>query len=243
MLDAVRAPRVTRRRRTCVHWVGAHGRLGVAAAKGPARTPRDGSVQGPVPGKCETISVQPVRQWPRAAEPNEADHPGAHFHVPPAFGVRPAVFHSSSPPARAHRLRTPMLPAVPGPPSCYSRTGVQIHPTTGKTMARTPSNRIDEGSLTKGQLRKLTALRKSIGSEIGERAFAEWLSSQPAGEKTEKTDRNAELIVGALWPLVQQGRLAIPRGGYPKAWTGARPAIPAPRGTISPPRRRATASG
>ena len=78
-------------------------------------------------------------------------------------------------------------------------------------MARTPSNRIDEGSLTKGQLRKLTALRKSIGSEIGERAFAEWLSSQPAGEKT---DRNAELIVDALWPLVQQGRLAIPRGGY-----------------------------
>ena len=78
-------------------------------------------------------------------------------------------------------------------------------------MAWTPSNRIDEGSLTKGQLRKLTALRKSIGSEIGERAFAEWLSSQPAGKKT---DRNAELIVDALWPLVQQGRLAIPRGGY-----------------------------
>ena len=78
-------------------------------------------------------------------------------------------------------------------------------------MARTPSNRIDEGSLTKGQLRKLTALRKSIGSEIGERAFAEWLSSQPAGKKT---DKSAEMIVDALWPLVQQGRLAIPRGGY-----------------------------
>ena len=78
-------------------------------------------------------------------------------------------------------------------------------------MAWMPPNRIDEGSLTKGQLRKLTALRKSIGSEIGERAFAEWLSLQPAGEKT---DKSAELIVGALWPLVQQGRLAIPRGGY-----------------------------
>ena len=81
-------------------------------------------------------------------------------------------------------------------------------------MARTPSNRIDESTLTKGQLRKLTALRRSVGGEIGERAFAEWLSSQPAGKKTEKTDRNAELIAGALWPLVQQGRLAIPRGGY-----------------------------
>ena len=44
------------------------------------------------------------------------------------------------------------------------------------------------------------------------RAFAEWLSSQPSGRRT---DRNAELIVDTLWPLVQQGRLAIPRGGYP----------------------------
>ena len=78
-------------------------------------------------------------------------------------------------------------------------------------MPRTPSNRIDESTLTRGQLRKLTALRKSIGSEIGERAFAEWLSSQPAGKKT---DRNAELVVDTLWPLVQQGRLAIPQGGY-----------------------------
>ena len=71
--------------------------------------------------------------------------------------------------------------------------------------------RIQVPPLPQGQLRKLTALRKSIGSEIGEWAFAEWLSSQPAGEKT---DRNAEMIVGALWPLVQQGRLVIPRGGY-----------------------------
>ena len=78
-------------------------------------------------------------------------------------------------------------------------------------MARAPSNRIDESTLTKGQLRKLTALRNSIGSEIGEWAFAEWLSSQPSGKRT---DRNAELIVDTLWPLVQQGRLAIPRGGY-----------------------------
>ena len=40
-------------------------------------------------------------------------------------------------------------------------------------MARTPSNRIDESTLTKGQLRKLTALRNSLGGEIGEWAFAE----------------------------------------------------------------------
>ena len=223
MLDAVRAPRVTRRRRTCVRWAGVHGGPGVAAAKGPTRTPRDGSVQGPVPGKRGMISVPPVRQWPCVAEPNEVDHPGAHFHVPHAFGVRPAVFHSPSPPARAHRLRTSCSLPFPDPSSCYSRTGVQIHPTTGKAMARTPSNRIDEGSLTKGQLRKLTALRKSIGSEIGERAFAEWLSSQPAGKEDGEngqergTDRRRPLAPG---PARQAGDPA--ECGYPKAWTGGK---------------------
>ena len=34
-------------------------------------------------------------------------------------------------------------------------------------MDRASSRVIDEGSLTKGQLRKLTALRKSVGDEIG----------------------------------------------------------------------------
>ena len=71
---------------------------------------------------------------------------------------------------------------------------------------------IDENSLTKGQRRKLNALRKSVGNEIGEQAFAAWLASQPAA--TAKADANAALIVDMLWPLVQQGTLAIPRGGY-----------------------------
>ena len=69
---------------------------------------------------------------------------------------------------------------------------------------------IDEMSLTKGQRRKLNALRKSVGEEIGEQTFAAWLASQPA----EKADANAALIVDTLWPLVQQGALVIPRGGY-----------------------------
>ena len=70
---------------------------------------------------------------------------------------------------------------------------------------------LDESALTKGQLRKLNALRKSVGPDIGERAFAEWLVSQA---KAEKVDKNLETIVDALWPLVQQGRLSIRRGGY-----------------------------
>ena len=72
---------------------------------------------------------------------------------------------------------------------------------------------IDESALTKGQLRKLGALRKSVGDEVGERAFAEWLAVQGAGG-TGKPDGNAAMIVDTLWPMVQEGTLAIPRGGY-----------------------------
>ena len=71
---------------------------------------------------------------------------------------------------------------------------------------------IDESGLTKGQLRKLRALRKSVGDEIAERAFAEWLARQQAASG--KADGNAATIVDTLWPLVEQGTLAIPRGGY-----------------------------
>ena len=71
---------------------------------------------------------------------------------------------------------------------------------------------IDKCGLTKGQLRKLRALRKSVGDEIAQRAFAEWLAQQHA--PSEKADGNAATIVDTLWPLVQQGTLAIPRGGY-----------------------------
>lgn len=42
-------------------------------------------------------------------------------------------------------------------------------------MPQASSRNIDERALTKGQLRKLNALRKSVGEDIGERAFAEWL--------------------------------------------------------------------
>lgn len=70
---------------------------------------------------------------------------------------------------------------------------------------------IDEASLTKGQRRKLYALRKSVGDGIAERAFIEWLSTQ---KHAQRADENAALIVDTLWPLVQQGQLAIPRGGY-----------------------------
>ncbi len=79
-------------------------------------------------------------------------------------------------------------------------------------MDRTSSGGIDESALSKGERRKLDALRKSVGAEIGERAFLEWLSSRSAG--SEKEDPDAGTVVNTLWPPVEEGRLAIPRGGY-----------------------------
>ena len=57
-------------------------------------------------------------------------------------------------------------------------------------MDQETSNAIDESSLSKGEIRKLNALRKPVGTEIGDKAFAEWLSSRSAGSNEE--DPNAE---------------------------------------------------
>ena len=80
-------------------------------------------------------------------------------------------------------------------------------------MAKAAQQSIDEKQLTKGQVRKLNALRKSVGEEIGNKAFAAWLTSQPA-DNGAKPDANAELIANTLWSQIQSGKLAIPRGGY-----------------------------
>ena len=80
-------------------------------------------------------------------------------------------------------------------------------------MAGRSASKIDESTLTRGQRRKLDTLRKSVGDEIGKRAFAAWLSTQPKQEVVEE-DHDAALIVDTLWPLVREGTLAIPRGGY-----------------------------
>jgi hypothetical protein len=69
-----------------------------------------------------------------------------------------------------------------------------------------------EASLTKGQLRKLNALRKTVGDEIAERAFAEWLETQNANGGS--GDATARAIEGALTPLIRSGKLRIRRGGY-----------------------------
>ena len=47
---------------------------------------------------------------------------------------------------------------------------------------------LDLSTLTKGQTRKLNALRKSLGNEIADLAFAKWMKTQTK-EKTVQIDR------------------------------------------------------
>jgi hypothetical protein len=80
--------------------------------------------------------------------------------------------------------------------------------------APTKTAAINEAGLTKGELRKLNALRKSVGDKIAEQAFAKWLQGKSKVGAAAPRDRNADLITETLGNLVQSGGLRIPRGGY-----------------------------
>ena len=73
--------------------------------------------------------------------------------------------------------------------------------------------KFQERDLNKGQMRKLTALRKSLGNEIADNAFAEWLASVPEA-KPISVDKNAEAIAELLNAPVLAKKIKIPRGGY-----------------------------
>ena len=80
-------------------------------------------------------------------------------------------------------------------------------------MPKKSTVKFDESVLSKGQLRKLNAVRKSFGSEIADKAFAQWLTEQPR-EIAEPEDMNAALVRKTLEPMVMSNKLKIPRGGY-----------------------------
>lgn len=88
-----------------------------------------------------------------------------------------------------------------------SKTKKRAAPTRAKAGG------IDEKALSKGQLRKLGALRKSLGDDIADKAFAEWMKSGGAAPD-QQVDKNAQLIADTLGQLVNSGKLRIPRGGY-----------------------------
>ena len=80
-------------------------------------------------------------------------------------------------------------------------------------MARKP--KINENSLTKMEARKLNALRKSVGDDIAESAFAEWMKTKPAPSTSVSPDKTAQAIADAVMGLIEAGTIkGLPRGGY-----------------------------
>jgi hypothetical protein len=72
---------------------------------------------------------------------------------------------------------------------------------------------IDHSTLTKGQVRKLNALCKSVGDDIAEDAFAKWMKSQ---FKTPKDVRDpvADALVAALSNLTSDKSFRLGSKGY-----------------------------
>ena len=72
---------------------------------------------------------------------------------------------------------------------------------------------IDQSTLTKGQVRKLNALRKSVGDDIAENAFGKWMKTQ---SKTPKGVRDpvADALVAALSNLTSDKSFKLGNMGY-----------------------------
>ena len=80
-------------------------------------------------------------------------------------------------------------------------------------MPQTASLKLDETELPKGQLRKLNALRKSVGDDIGNRAFGQWLKTLKKGDSG-PVDKTAASIGERITALTKEKKISIPRGGY-----------------------------
>lgn len=73
---------------------------------------------------------------------------------------------------------------------------------------------INEKTLTKGQVRKLNALRKSLGNNIADSAFTQWMKEQPAKVVTAKSDPVAEKLVAVMSGLSKDKAFNLGRKGY-----------------------------
>ena len=72
---------------------------------------------------------------------------------------------------------------------------------------------IDQSNLTKGQIRKLNALRKSVGDDIAEEAFGKWMVNQSKTPK-EVRDPVADALVAALSRLKSDKSFKLGNKGY-----------------------------
>jgi hypothetical protein len=73
---------------------------------------------------------------------------------------------------------------------------------------------VDEAELTKGQIRKLNALRKSIGSKLGDEAFSKWMKAKSKAIPEETIDPVAEKLLEALRSLEDDKSVKLGNWGY-----------------------------
>ena len=73
---------------------------------------------------------------------------------------------------------------------------------------------IDETGLTKGLVRKLNALRKSVGDELAEEVFSKWLEREATSQAKSKPDPVAMKIVEALAGLENDPKFNLGNNGY-----------------------------
>ena len=72
---------------------------------------------------------------------------------------------------------------------------------------------IKHSTLTKGQVRKLNALRKSVGDDIADAAFTKWMKTQSKTPK-EVRDPVADALVAALANLQNDKSFKLGNKGY-----------------------------
>ena len=73
---------------------------------------------------------------------------------------------------------------------------------------------INESKLTKGQVRKLNALRKSVGDALAEEVFVKWLAQQAKARAAPKADAVAVKIEEALAGYADDKTFRLGNYGY-----------------------------
>ena len=73
---------------------------------------------------------------------------------------------------------------------------------------------MNKKSMTKGQVRKLNALRKSLGNQIADKAFKEWQKQQAKQVPAERADPVVNKLLAALKGLEKDKSINLGRKGY-----------------------------
>lgn len=73
---------------------------------------------------------------------------------------------------------------------------------------------VNEKNLTKGQIRKRNALRKSVGEDLADDVFAKWLKKQSSAKPVEKADPVAEKFKAAIAKLEKDPAFRLGNQGY-----------------------------